>query len=436
LTVQHNHTGSMDNDALCRVGTAESATINSVLPSELLVSVFDNLYRNITDQLGFPLLYAKALEHLKEHPLRDYMLVCRRWYNIIQTSPSYWTFVGIGLTRAVAPEGHDGGQGKLTEALTRLEKSGSLPIHLTVAPEFICISDPFLMIKALEKHAGRLETLNVIPSLKDGVTRPIPPECLEQLFKLPFSSLKRLYIGKLYVNSSLMNDPIRINLDAPHLDQLSYHFHIILPPTLSRLTWLSITKSHFSGIQPPIGHGQIELPNLLELRIAKCNPRFILSAFSTPVLQVLIIRSDHPYDEPPVELPDYPYLRDLQWSDVGHDATLGHVLQHAPNLTRYANYVVGKENKLDLGLMTDPPSILARAERIDSIKWPSLEEVLLDCAYCDHLLKLVNLVPTIKRIRILKDPSDFGDPIIETKLLADLKERVDVALWLDPWKDT
>ncbi|KIO21464.1 hypothetical protein M407DRAFT_245457 [Tulasnella calospora MUT 4182] len=85
--------------------------------------------------------------------------------------------------------------------------------------------------------------------------------------------------------------------------------------------------------------------------------------------------------------------------------------------------------------MTAAPSIFTRSGGFDSIKWPSLEEVLFDCAYCADLLALVDLVPSIKRIRILKNPCELGDKDVERERLVKLREKIDVALWLDPWKD-
>ncbi|KIO21466.1 hypothetical protein M407DRAFT_28919, partial [Tulasnella calospora MUT 4182] len=253
---------------------------------------------------------------------------------------------------------------------------------------------------------------------------------------LPFPSLKRLHVGKSYTAPSppQVASYLRIDLDAPQLYQLSYYFHAILPPALSRLTRLSISKSDFRSIEPPIIQNQIELPELLELQIAKCEPGPILCALSTPALQVLIFYSEFTSDEPPEELPEYPHLRDLQWSDVGGDPTFNLVFRHCPNLTRYANYVVEREKKVYHG-MTDGPTIFHGPGRMNSIEWPRLEEVLFDCASCVDLLALMDLVPTIKRIRILKDPCEFGDVNVEKERLVELREKVEVALWLDAWTD-
>ncbi|KAG9039872.1 hypothetical protein FS837_000891 [Tulasnella sp. UAMH 9824] len=407
-----------------------STTINSVLPPELLATVFDDLYRNIKESLPFPLPYDKALKHSDRHPLLDCMLVCRRWWNIVQASPFYWTVAMVGVTS----EDRSGpGQEGLINAQNYLDKSGSLPLHLTIAPEYV--SDSGFMLQILKKHVGRVEILNIISGEIDD--RSIPLHHLDQLLRLPFLSLKRLQLDELQVDISTpeMDLPLRIDLDAPHLHQLFYHLYVIISPTPSRLSLLSISGSDDEWIEPPAVRRQIELPELVELRITESDPGSILSMFATPVLQVLIVRCEYTSNKVPGKLPEYPHLRDLQWSDVGHDATFELVLQQSPNLRRYANYVIGREENIHLGQLTDPPSVFERRGGIDSIKWPSLEEVLLDCALCDSLLKLVDLVPTIKRIRVLKDPSDLGDPITEAELLAELRQKVDFALWLYPWSN-
>ncbi|KAG8929268.1 hypothetical protein FRC01_004615, partial [Tulasnella sp. 417] len=186
----------------------------------------------------------------------------------------------------------------------------------------------------------------------------------------------------------------------------------------------------------PIGQSQIELPELLELRITNCKPGPVLSTFSTPALRALVIYALEMSGESPEDLPEYPHLRDLQWFDVGNDPAFKLVFRRCPNLTRYANYVVGLENEINLNDLTEGPTILERPGGINSIEWPKLEEVLLDCAYCGDLIALADLVPTIKRMRILKNPCEFGDKSIETELLVQLRQKVDIAIGIDSWTDS
>ncbi|KAG8894164.1 hypothetical protein FRC00_009404 [Tulasnella sp. 408] len=436
----------MDSVTPCTIDAGEviaevaaDFAINHVLPPELLVTVFDDLYRRITELLPFPLPYAKAVEYFTRHPLLECMLVCRRWFNIIQTSPYYWTFVEMGvMIGGPQPEESQWRTVRQRELILeiqkRLEKSGSLPLHLAIAPEFVTEFD--FMLQVLEKHVCRVETLNILTASKRRSIRYIRQEDFEHLLGLSLSSLKRLYIGKLDIADALPETDdsslLQINLDAPHLDELFYHFHAIFPTSPSRLTLLSISRSSFSFVDPPFSRGQIELPELLELRIAKCAPGPILFVLSTPILQILIFHSSYTSVDEPEELPEYPHLRDLQWADEGPDPTFDLVFRRCPNLTRYANFVVGREKKISHG-MTDGPTLIEGPGGINSVQWPRLEEVLFDCVSGADLLALVNLVPTIKRIRILKDPCEFGDAETEKELLGELRRKVDVAPWLDPW---
>ncbi|KAG8911632.1 hypothetical protein FRC00_006137 [Tulasnella sp. 408] len=190
--------------------------------------------------------------------------------------------------------------------------------------------------------------------------------------------------------------------------------------------------------QSTLTQGQVQLPKLLYLRIADCEPGLLLSALSTPLLRVLVCYLEGRSIHVPEDLPEYTHLKDLQWSDVGPDPTFELVFRRCPNLTRYANYVIGKEMDLDIHLIVDAPTILTLPGGINSIKWSNLEEVLFDSTTYAALRQLVDAVPTIKRIRTLRDP--VQDPLrynedVETErtYLSELREKVDVVLWLDPW---
>ncbi|KAG8894260.1 hypothetical protein FRC00_009233, partial [Tulasnella sp. 408] len=172
-----------------------------------------------------------------------------------------------------------------------------------------------------------------------------------------------------------------------------------------------------------IGQGQIELPELLELRIAECEPGPILLALSTPVLQILTFHWDYWITFAPEQLSQYPYLRDLQWSDLGTDAVFELVFRRRPSLTRYANYVVGRGEQIDYSWLYEAPSIVEVLRAIDSTERPRLEEMLIDYPSCVDLLALVDLVPTIKRIRVFKDPWEPGEMETGQKLLTESRQK-------------
>ncbi|KAG8926688.1 hypothetical protein FRC01_008509 [Tulasnella sp. 417] len=421
--------------------------INSLFPPELLVHVFDVLHKDTMESLPFPLPYEEGLQRFKQHPLSIAMLVCRGWCDLIKSTPAYWTFVDIGAlhhstigkqaytVRSLGSEGVEKIKG-------RLKKAGSLPLYVTVAPEYI--SDFGTVLKILKEYAQQLETINIvkIPHLRDATFRQISSEQLLQLFELPLPSLQRLHIDKFHLAPPPPESWIgsRVDMDAPRLYYLSSHLHILLPQNPSHLTSLFISGVDTRTLQSTLTHGQVQLPSLLNLLIRDSEPGLILSALSTPLLQVLIYHSEDASTHLPEDLPEYSHLRDLQWSDVGADATFDLVFRRCPRLVRYANYVVDKAAELGISLLVDPPTILARPGSIDSIKWPDLQEVLFDCATYAALKALVDLVPTIKRIRTLRDPiaspmRHDEDVERERTYLSELREKVDVVVWLDPWTE-
>ncbi|KIO21469.1 hypothetical protein M407DRAFT_28923 [Tulasnella calospora MUT 4182] len=421
-----------------------SININSLFPPELLVGVFDILYQDIMDSLPFPLPYDEGLQRFKNHPLGDFMLVCRVWYDIIQTTPTYWTFVDIGALHntALGEQAHAvrsfGSEG-VRDFKIRLKKSGSLPIYVTVAPEYI--SDFSTVLDILKEHAHQLETINIVKMrhLKSVTLRHISSEQLLQLFRLSLPSLKRLHIDAFRLVPPRPEPWVggRVEIDAPQLYHLSSHFHILIPHNPSQLTSLSMSGIDMLTLQSTLTQGQVQLPKLLHLRIVDCEPGLLLSTLSIPLLQVLVYHSEEPSTQPPEELPEYSHVKDLQWSDVGLDPTFDLVFRCCPNLTRYANYVIGEEMAIDINLIVDGPTIL-RPGRINSITWPNLEEVLFDCATYAVIRELVDAAPTIKRIRTLRDPvvaplRHDEDVERERTFLSELKEKADVVLWLDLW---
>ncbi|KAG8929265.1 hypothetical protein FRC01_004612 [Tulasnella sp. 417] len=422
--------------------------INSLFPPELLVTVFDVLHRDIMESLPFPLPYDEGLQRFKQNPLVILMLVCRGWCDLIKTTPGYWTFVDIGvLYNATVREQADAVRSLGSEGVEnlkrRLEKAGSLPLYVTVAPEYIL--DFGTVLEILKEHAHQLETINIVkmPQLKRATLRQVSSEQFLQLFELPLPSLKRLHIDQFHL---IPRPPVpwigsRVEMDAPQLYHLSSHLHILIPQNPFHLTSLSISGVDVTIIRSILTHGQVELPNLLNLRITDSEPGLVLSALSTPLLQVLVYQSEDASTHLPEELPEYSHLRDLQWSDVGPDSTFDPLFRRCQHLARYANYVIGTEAELDISMLVDPPTILARPGGIDSIKWPDLQEVLFDCATYAALKALVDLVPTIKRIRTLRDPiaspmRHDEDVERERTYLSELREKVDVVVWLDPWTET
>ncbi|KAG8904334.1 hypothetical protein FRC00_014057, partial [Tulasnella sp. 408] len=121
-----------------------------------------------------------------------------------------------------------------------------------------------------------------------------------------------------------------------------------------------------------------------------------------------------------------------------------------PNLKRYLNYVERDSIEEDVERVysnfpaqTRQPMILtvfdedvlesANAHRY----WPLLEEVSLDRATCDHVVTLIRVVPSIKRVRLLRDPVpswNFNDEEAHREMLAMLRGQVEMAIRDEPWE--
>ncbi|KIO21480.1 hypothetical protein M407DRAFT_218203 [Tulasnella calospora MUT 4182] len=108
--------------------------------------------------------------------------------------------------------------------------------------------------------------------------------------------------------------------------------------------------------------------------------------------------------------PQYTNLRELQWSDVGSEACFQEILELSPNLTRYSNYVLGKEGELDVWAIDEPATILDIVSNDLEKKnvCSMLREVFLDVARGQEMDRLITAVPSIQLLRILRDPTSVS----------------------------
>lgn len=402
--------------------------INNRLPTELLVMVFVALFSDTSNSLPFPPSYDKILEHFKRHPLLNAMLTCRTWYDIIRATPTFWTEVGLGVEAAIksSSDGESGAAVASLEQLNQaLEKSGTLPLHVTILPHFV--GDFQVVRHALGTCNDRLELLNlVVPgSVLRTTGSGMDAADLEELLKGPLPSLKRLHIqaGRFRGDTSWANTGLPLELDTPNLREISSHDHVVLPRMPSNLTRLSLIDVHVSRIQHPI-----ELHQLLELRLAGCNPRLLLSSFSTPSLRILAVKDPQTRTGAFDNVPVYQNLQELQWSDNGPDQDFVAMRHHCPNITTYSNYTRGEEVELDLRSISAGPTILT--EELN-IPWPKVEEVRFDVASCDDVRKALVMMPSLKRVCILRDPIERlelepENQKREKESLAKLREQVEI----------
>ncbi|KAG8984060.1 hypothetical protein FRB90_005592, partial [Tulasnella sp. 427] len=210
---------------------------------------------------------------------------------------------------------------------------------------------------------------------------------------------------------------------APSLHALSCHTHLVLPLSNDYLRYLSITSINLDSIQPPLDRSRLEFRQLVELRITGCNPGAFLAACSTPTLS---------YTHPQA-LPHYLHLRELQWDDRGPDPAFLMLLLRCPNLTRFANYIVGREDDVPRSALDNPPTLIQATRNAPSelgkeeALWPRLEEILLDSIIGKEVVELIDTFPSLKRIRVLLDHKTQGARQgwrEEDKLLEALRQRL------------
>ncbi|KAG8953425.1 hypothetical protein FRC04_002267 [Tulasnella sp. 424] len=410
--------------------TSTQFNINQILPPELLVFILDSLY---TDAIAsIPLAPAKY-PPLDRHPLLNMMLVCRSWRQIIMDTPCFWTTVCIGA--GVGPQSVE--KGCLEEVLGR---SGRLPLMAIIAPELLLNFQ--VVHDAMRDQFQRLSTLALVVMDKMAATML---ELIRPLFQHPLPTLKRLHVGQIRFNSTIYDYGIRrIMIDAPELQELSSERHFIFPKFPSHLTFLSLTAVFNGALDSPLTPGCLEIPLLLDLYISECDPAPFLLAFITPSLRKLVVYNDtpSPSHEPFPPLRAYSKLEELQWADRGPDRTFSTLLRLCPNLTRYSNYLVGHETKVHFHAIDTPATILSllpddiEARRASS-GWPMLEEIQLDVASCEEISTLIDAIPSIKRVRVLRSfASRKEEEPGETESFSSLRQKVDLAFWLDPWSSS
>ncbi|KAG8946798.1 hypothetical protein FRC04_011454 [Tulasnella sp. 424] len=353
------------------------AGINSLFPPELLTSVFTSLYHS--------------------------------------RAPKSRTAEGT------EPAGAAKGARWLREHLTR---SGQLPIAVTITQHHALDIKP--MVQTLHEHAHRLDALSAI-WWGDGNCYSGPrPYPIEELLHCPFPSLKHLFIGpppSPYSKPAVSR--YRINTESPELRTLTSSYHLFIPSQPSLLTHLALDWVDFDAMKPPLDKSKIELPHLLELCLRDCHPTAGRSSNE-------LIRPTSPGDS---KLPQSPRNTVARRSAR---SALGVVLRSCPNLTSFANYIVGDEPDVDSNVLNMPPSILntlgeetLEMEEEKLGRWPFFKEILLDFATCEEISKLVEIVPSIQRVCLLETPTKRGDAKNqerEEKLLSNLRQRLDVVI--------
>ncbi|KIO20443.1 glycoside hydrolase family 47 protein [Tulasnella calospora MUT 4182] len=413
-------------------------SINTILPSELLISVFDVIYLDAIAlaSIPFPPSHQPPLDC---YPLVEVMRVCRIWRRFVEETQSFWTFVVIGIStggRQLGTKASTRGESGIVRLERILARSGTLPLAVTVALERLV--DFPLVVECLDCEVYRLSVLNIIP------TYDIPQGCcshLGNLFERSFPTLKHLIIGNAVVSTYPRRFPLEILVDAPELRSLSCHYHLIFPLSPLLLTSFFLTAIDIDAFEPHLSEGSIHFPRLLDLHLDVSDVGQFLSTFSTPSLQKLTVLEQTSSIVDPGSLSQYPQFEELQWTDTGYDPTLPRLLALCPNLIRFANYLATEESSLNSRFFIVPAKSISLLESNDNIPevcqdiLPKLEKVRLAVATCEEIDTSVKGIPSIKRIRILKNPSkrEEEDWRRGAQFLSSLAEKVEVAFGMDPY---
>ncbi|KAG9030634.1 hypothetical protein FS837_003221 [Tulasnella sp. UAMH 9824] len=439
-------------------------SINSILPPELLALAFSFLVSDAVGAISFKSLWgpdgAEVQRRFSQHPLWNASLVCRAWYRIIKETPRFWAFVAIGVMpysdlfsdpfsqasffpkmatpRVPRTKVNTNGIGTL------LERSGRLPLTVVMCPENI--QDFGSVSEAIQKHFDRLEILSLIA--EDN--RPGPWPDVSGLLARPMPSLKVLSVAgclkPLTDRRSGRSTGIQKDMEAPELETLSCHTHVIFPGSPTRISSLSLTRVDIDEL----GRRSVELPHLVDLKIENCDVGSILSSFMIPSLRRLVVGNwdwnIRKIRSTPARLSRYDSLQELQWHDTGEDPVFVQLCRLCPNLKRYLNYdegdsiqkVVEELDHIIFGDHIPRPMIFtvfdedvlggANAYR----HWPVLEEVSLIDASRDHVATLIKAVPSIKKVRVVRDWGQFHKR--KRDKLAELWGKVEIAIRDKPWE--
>ncbi|KAG9026408.1 hypothetical protein FS837_004623, partial [Tulasnella sp. UAMH 9824] len=375
--------------------------INNALPSELLLQVFDSIYVEKTQPMPRTAFAAGP----RTYPLLNAMLVCRTWHDLIVASPQYWTSVNIWIGGPYDPWLGETERTRKREAERimlerRLKRSGELPFQVNI--ESNSDVDLELIFDCLRSQEHRWQALDLFPT---HISASVYRSQLTSLFSTPLSCLTSLRVGPFWAwMESGSTKRTWFWVDAPNLCALSCESNFVIPHSTSSLKFLSLTFVFPLFLEPRVGEPRVELGGLIELRILHCDAMPILSIFFTPNLCRLVVRGVPRSSPPPGSLAQYQHLKELQCADGGPPEHFHILAPLCPNITSFANYVVGLEEES----LTEAkhreissPVILREqsAFRVNKGRakclWPKLEEILLSSATCAEITELTDALPSV-----------------------------------------
>ncbi|KAG9047430.1 hypothetical protein FS837_002286, partial [Tulasnella sp. UAMH 9824] len=242
------------------------AGINSILTLELLALAFSFPVNDAVDAISFNAHggpdAVEVQRRFRQHPLWNASLVCRSWYAIIKDTPSFWKFVALGFTPPAGPSASTSDSPATAtsrsphrkERLAGIEilpeRSGRLPLTVVLCPDNI--QDLPSISQSIPKHFDRLEVLSLVASDKlephrRGHRQTPSPTTLDQALGLITGPMPKLKLLSIYgclkplmdvIEGRLMS--VHREVDAPELETISCHTHLITPSSPTRLFSLSL----------------------------------------------------------------------------------------------------------------------------------------------------------------------------------------------------
>ncbi|KAG8912616.1 hypothetical protein FRC01_004994 [Tulasnella sp. 417] len=396
------------------------------LPIELLCPIFLYLYKDPAKH---------ATNGLRNtHKLTFIMLVCKHWKDIVECTPTLWTDIWLGR----GPVLTDARDGWITRLEALFERSGTIPLNLTITLGFVDLEDAR---KVLLHHLPRCQTLVLQPS-EVHTDWALSTKRLHQrvstvhdILSSPFPILQKILIDPIYLKVET-NYGGPLQLDAPNLRFLSsYSPHIIpfvkaygSPPAHDCLESFSIVGG-WGNVMEMLPLTRVALPGLRSLSLTQTEDLWnILQVLETPNLECLVVDcglADWP-EEVNTPTPVLNKLRKLSWytdpdaTDEG--ANIHHLLQHCPNIESFS-YLSNEDADVLLLALPDP---LTETRDGSPRLCPKLRRLHLAYASFEQVRELVLIRPALEYVSLQRrKPEDTV-----TRSQAVWHEKVDLVRWI------
>ncbi|KAG9050351.1 hypothetical protein FS837_005972 [Tulasnella sp. UAMH 9824] len=432
------------------------------IPPELFIDIFHFLYMD-------EVITRKSKLGDSSHKLLTLMLVCKYFYQIIQSTPAFWTRLWLVRTTRNTQREEAGWIEWIRKHIT---KSGELPLRV-----FFILSAPPLtkILPILLPTSPRWVHLTVTPL--SVITRLSGDYgTFQQLFDAPIPRLLSLSVGGLGTCMDAVSGIGTVFRHAPKLVELEWRdrFVVFRPDTgasgavheyvqyqsLEGATYdfaqNTMEVLHIEGVMIHIPFQCMVMRRLRFLSLgSSCRASFFLERWELPLLEELHI-SASPYDEVEgLATPSYPALKRIKWLDLQSEPAPADTLSNKfliirvlvassglqafyistrnPNIHAYLNVRSRVEQSVD---RISP--FLATDDATGAPKYcPNLRELCVQEAGIEELERLADIRSQLEKVEVVALRRDSTSPSLEVNLsrLDRAKERVGVIFqeWVSPF---